>query len=119
MIGELSPSWSISGKGLYLYPDWHTALVGEWVEGRMVKGVEGKDTGMQFVNKMPRFQVQVIGSKKFQYDPGTETRYEFYYFHQNKKGYHRISSSPRLEDPMEKKNVVVKSSLIRFNRFYL
>ena len=74
LIGELDYNWKVSGSGLYIYPDWHTALVGEWVGGKMVSGVEGEDRGMQFVDKMPSFQVEITGKKKFHYDPGTETR---------------------------------------------
>ena len=64
----------MSGAGLYLYPDWYTALVGEWEGGRMLRGAEGEDRGMQFLDWMPRFQVEVNGRKSFHYDPGTETR---------------------------------------------
>ena len=74
LVGGLDPNWTVSGAGLYIYPDWHTALVGEWLGGRMVRGVEGEDKGMQFVDKMPSFKVEVTGRKIFQYDPGTETR---------------------------------------------
>ena len=74
LIGGLDSNWTVSGSGLYIYPDWHTALVGEWEGGQMVSAKEGKDRGMQFVHKMPRFQVEIIGLKRFKYDPGTETR---------------------------------------------
>jgi hypothetical protein len=89
------------GEGCsYIYQDWATVLVGEWVSGRMRVAVEGKLENLDNNEKMLKPEIQEIQERldrEYGYDLSSSTV---------------ISSDPLLEDPFEQKTVYVAESAL-------
>jgi len=89
------------GEGCsYIYQDYATTLVGEWVSGRMRVAVEGKLHNLDNSEKMLKpesVEVKERSDKVFSFDLSSNTV---------------ISSDPLLEDPYEQKTVYVAESAL-------
>lgn len=89
------------GEGCsYLYPDFTTTLVGEWVAGRMRVAVEGKLEKLDNTEKMIKPEIDEIKEKLdyvYTLDISSQTV---------------MSSHPKMEDPFEQKTVYVAESAL-------
>ena len=74
IMGELDTEWRIASSAVYIYPDWYTSLKGEWEKGLMMRAREGKVIKMNFVDRIPIFEVEITGHQIYSYDPPTSTR---------------------------------------------
>ena len=75
ILGKIDSDLNITGDGIYVYPDWHTALVGKWENGEMVDAIEGEIDFLEFKNRIPNISsVKKFGRSSFYYDTSTETR---------------------------------------------
>ena len=100
VVGPVNEEGALTGDNIaYIYPDFHTAFLGQFTEGQLVRAVRATVTGV-------RDQYSCIKVPQF------TTHDEEVLYHREVSTCHFITTSPMLRDPYEVSMVEVRQSMV-------
>ena len=100
LVGPVDDHGEFSGANIaFLYPDFSTAILGEFQEGQLVRGKAARVSGLTFLEGVlwPQFRVSCEEGEEYRYWPSSSSQ---------------IHSPRHLRDPLEQHLIQVRQSNI-------